>query len=174
MSSFTHYLEEQVLNDYIKTDGIYFGLSRENGNRRGLFATWEEVEGEYEITEEGIDEPGEGWFYDEEEETWKQESDEGLADSYQRMPVGAEDWHDVEIVLGEDGESELRLVSDIEFPEAGEDEDWGQITHFFLVDTDTVGEGNILAFGQMPDEEQITEGDVAKIWANTIVIRMTE
>ena len=74
MSSFTHNLEKEILEQHIKIDGLYIGLSRENGNRKGDFAEWgQDEEGDYEITKEGIDEPGEGWFFDQEEEQWKEE-----------------------------------------------------------------------------------------------------
>lgn len=174
MSSFTHYLEEEILNQHIKVDGLYIGLSRENGNRRGTFAVWGQEEGDYVITEEGIDEPGEGWFYDSEDEQWKEESAEGLADSYSRQAIGSIDWHDVDVVLGEDGDSELRLSEDVVFATLTEGEDWGNITHFFIADGGTTGAGNILAWGSMPDSVQLVEGMEAKIWANTIVVRMTD
>lgn len=174
MSSFTHYLEAQMLNGYVKIDGLYLGLSRIDGNRQGTFASWtSDGEGGYEVKEEdeGIDEPGEGW-YEEDDGTWS--TDDTLATSYSRQAVGAADWHPIEVVLGENGDSELRLANSISFGTLGEGEDWGTINTFFLADAATVGGGNILAWGSMPDSVQLVEGMEGKLWANTIVVRMTD
>ena len=51
---------------------------------------------------------------------------------------------------------------------------WGNISTFFLADTSTVGGGNIIAFGSMPDSIDAVEGMTVKLWANTIVVRMTD
>jgi len=172
MSSFTHGLEKEILEDKIKNQTLYIGLSRQDGNRKGEFAVWEHdtEEDEWEPTE-GIDEPGQGKVYNNETETWEDEE----APSYSRQSVGSADWHDVEVVLGEEGDSELRLSSDIDFGElTEEDEDWGTVSHFFLTNSATVGEGDILAYGTMPDSVHLVEGMEAKIWGNTIVIRMSD
>ena len=182
MSSFNHYLEKEVLDHFIKTDGLYIGLSRTDGVRNitengshGGFAVWDDDgEGGKEIVTDGIDEPNTGWFQDPEDDSWKQESVEGRCDEYLRRIVNAADWHDVEVVLGLNGDSELRLSADITFPTAGTGEDWGNISHFFIVSNATIGQGNILAYGKMPDSVHIIDGMVAKIWANTVVVRMTD
>ena len=175
MSSFTHWLEKEVLDEHIKKDGLYMGLSRTAGNRQGDFAVWgDDGDGGKEIAADGIDEPGQGWVYDENTSSWVTEASLNLADAYSRQLVNAADWHAVEVVLGAEGDSELRLSSDVSFTEAGTNEDWGTITHFFIVDNITVGAGNILAWGTMPDSVKIVEGMTAKIWGNTIVVRMTD
>lgn len=174
MSSFTHHLEKEVLDHFLKTTGLFLGLSRTNGNRRGLYATWDDDgEGGKKITEEGIDEPGQGWVKNE-EDVWVTEGSLNLATSYERKTLVADSWHDVDVVLGPDGDSELRLSDTQEWAEATEDENWGTITHFFIADSGVVGDGNIFAWGNMPDSETIVEGVVAKIWANTVVVRMTD
>jgi len=166
MSSFTHELEKEILEDKIKNQTLYIGLSRQDGNRKGEFAEWDSEE---EEMTEGIDEVGEGMVQDE-ENNWVEED----APSYSRQSVGSADWHDVEVVLGENGDSELRLSSDIDFGElTGEDEDWGNVSHFFLSNSSTPGQGDILAYGTMPDSVHLVEGMEAKIWANTIVVRMS-
>ena len=174
MSSFTHYLEAEVLQDHIK-QSLYLGLSRTDGNRQGLFAVWgSDGEGGKKITTEGIDEPGEGWFKDPEDDIWKTEATASLGGGYARVAIAGTDWHDVEVVLGAEGDSELRLSDTKEFGPATTGANWGNITHFFLADSDTIGEGNILAWGSMPDSYAVVEGMTAKLWANTIVVRMTD
>ena len=180
MSSFTHYLEKEVLDTFIGDDNtLFMGLSRTDGKRAGNFAVWgddPEDPTKKAITTEGIDEPGQGWFLDPEDDTWKTEASADLASTYARVELnnGATNWHAVEVVLGEEGDSELRLQSDVDWATAGAGEDWGNISHFFITDSATVGAGNILAWGQMPDSVQIVEGMTAKIWGNTVVIRMTD
>ncbi len=187
MSSFAHYLEKEVLQDHIKQDGLFMGLSRTNGVRNITenatypgFAEWDNDPDDPGsppdkiIVTDGIDEPGEGWVWDEDTTSWVTEASLDLADDYDRVAVGTADWHDVEVVLGTEGDSELRLDNDVTFPEAGSDEDWGTVTHFFIADSATIGEGNILAYGQLPDSVHIIDGMTAKIWGNTIVVRMTD
>ena len=172
MSSFTHFLEKEILEHHIRNETLYMGLSRQDGNRQGDFADWvEDGEGGWEVEDDGIDEVGEGKVYDEETETWVDES----TPSYSRVAVTSTDWHEVEVVLGEEGDSEVRISTDIDFGAlTEEDEDWGTVSHFFLADSDTEGAGNILAYGTMPDSVHLVEGMEAKIWGNTIVIRMTD
>ncbi len=185
MSSFTHWLEKEVLDHFLGDDNdLYMGLSRtdgvrnitENGAAPG-FAEWDsdpENPTEKIITIDGIDEPGQGLVKI--EETWETESSEGLCDTYARVALDSSggNWHDVAVVLGLNGDSELRLERDVEFPAAGAGEDWGTITHFFIADSITPGDGNILAYGSMPDSYQVVDGMIAKIWANTVVVRMTD
>ncbi len=174
MSSFTHHLEALVLNQYIKAS-LHMGLSRTNGNRQGSFAVWgSDGEGGKEITTDGIDEPGQGWFKDPEDDIWKTEASASLGGGYARQAVVSANWHDVEVVLGDEGDTEIRLSANIDFGPAATDANWGNISHFFLADSGSVGAGNILAYGSMPDSYQVVDGMTARLWANTIVVRMTD
>ncbi len=180
MSSFTHHLEDIILETHIAAS-MYIGLSRNDGNRQGDFATWSDVSdpGEsekWEADSDGIDEPGSGqrkvWDPEEGEDgEWVTET----VTNYARQSLSGTDWYAVTVVGGDEGDSEIRLSSTIEFPEldaAGEN--WGTISHFFLADGASAGSGNILAWGQMPDSHEFTQGMTPKIWANTIVVRMTD
>ena len=104
----------------------------------------------------------------------KRRSTAGKADSYSRQPIGTADWHDVAVVLGEEGDSELRLSSDVDFGVLGDGEDWGNISHFFIADSGVTGSGDIKAFGSMADSIHAVESMEVKLWANTIVVRMTD
>ncbi len=172
MSSFTHALEEKILNAEVKGKSLYLGLSRCDGNRKGTFAVWGDNDGKKEIDEKGIDEPGRGWIQHEGE--WVTETSQQKAKSYARKSVGQGDWHDVDVVNGAEGESELRLKNTIEFGTLQEGEDWGTINTFFIADSGASGGGNILAFGKMPESTRLTEDMTVKLWGNTIVIRMTK
>ncbi len=188
MSSFTHYLEAEVLNDYIKKDTLYIGLSRTDGVRNITdnstapgFSSWSSSgEDGWEIDIDGIDEPGRGYVINPETSAWESESSMGLDGGYARQSIGAAGWHDVEVVLGVEGDSEVRVSSTgLEFGPAASgttdnDANWGNITHFFISDSGSKGAGNILAYGSMPDSYQVVEGMSAKIWANTVVVRMTD
>lgn len=171
MSSFTHSLEEDILNQHIKVDGLEIGLSRQDGNRRGLINEdwYEDEDGDMVPPDEGLDEPGNGYYYDNEDEMWKTEDGDTVT-TYSRQSIGSADWHDVDVVLGEDGDSELRLSENVSFGELEEGEDWGNISHFFITD----GTDNVLCWGSMPDSFNPVEGMEVKIWANTIVVRMTD
>lgn len=172
MSSFTHYVESDILNQHIAVDGLYIGLSRQDGNRQGEFADWTGTDINNQEPTAGIDEPGTG--YVEDDGSWVTEDSLGLASSYARQSIGAADWYSVEVVLGENGDSELRLSSNVTFATLTSGENWGTITHFFIVDSSTIDSGNIIAWGSMPDSVELVEGMEAKLWANTIVVRMTD
>ncbi len=183
MSSFTHYLEEQILNHFFGTETVYIGLSRSDGNRHGQYANWiEDPEGDGYIIDpdhEGIDEPGNGYQEIDDGEggtEWVNEADAGLDAGYSRQSVGSGDWHDVEIIgLAEhEGETQLRLSNDIVFTsEAPENAQWGNITHFFFADASGLNGGNIFAWGSIPNALTVEHGMEVKIWGNTIVVEMS-
>lgn len=183
MSSFTHYLEEQILEHFFGTETVYLGLSREDGNRQGWYANWiEDPDGDgYIIDEdhEGIDEPGNGYQEVEDEEGEMIWVDEDMADlnaGYSRQSVGDADWHDAEIIGLEEheGETQLRLAEDVVFTdEAPEDAQWGNISHFFFADSTGISSGEVLAYGSIPNALNVEHGMEVKIWANTIVIEMS-
>jgi len=51
--------------------------------------------------------------------------------------------------------------------------DWDTITHVGLMDTDTIGAGNMLMFGPMDVSKNITVGDSLQFLANSISASLT-
>lgn len=68
-----------------------------------------------------------------------------------------------------DSEGECILNDTIEFPEASED--WGEVTHFAILDAET--DGNILVWDELQRPRTILEGDVYRVRVGNLKVKLT-
>ena len=90
------------------------------------------------------------------------------SNSYARVDLGAPadaDWSAP--TAGTQGE--IDNAADIQFPTASGG--WGTITHFALLDSDTHGAGNLLAFGTLDSSESVISGNAPKFSAGALNVQ---
>lgn len=92
-------------------------------------------------------------------------------DGYERVEIDNDGvdtlWTDA---VTDGGETRKTNNEPISFPEATGD--WGEVTHFFIADSQVGGSGEILAYGNLTVPKTIGEADTASFDEGDLLIRL--
>jgi len=92
------------------------------------------------------------------------------AAGYARVATAAADWNSA--TIEDTTRSVTTNANDITFPAVTVDQNWGTVTHFFLSNSATRGEGTMIGQGSLGQTKAPTAGDTPRFEAGSIRVEL--